>query len=73
MLYVSNPPKCIQLTLLVCVCWQAAAEAPPASTPRTASDMAAVAADSEPEEAKDTEPEETVSHSTDAIITRQKS
>ncbi|XP_029562915.1 AP-3 complex subunit delta-1 isoform X2 [Salmo trutta] len=40
---------------------QAAAEAPPASTPRTASDMAAVAADSEPEEAKDTEPEETKS------------
>uniref|UniRef100_A0A4W5QZP3 AP-3 complex subunit delta-1 n=1 Tax=Hucho hucho TaxID=62062 RepID=A0A4W5QZP3_9TELE len=35
----------------------AAAEAPPASTPRTASGMAAMAPDSEPEEAKDTEPD----------------
>ncbi|KAM9480147.1 AP-3 complex subunit delta-1-like isoform 14-T14 [Salvelinus alpinus] len=40
---------------------EAAAEAPPASTPRMASGMAAVAPDSEPEEAKDTEPEETKS------------
>ncbi|XP_031641948.1 AP-3 complex subunit delta-1 isoform X12 [Oncorhynchus kisutch] len=37
------------------------AAAAPASTPRTASGMAAVAPDSEPEEAKDTEPEETKS------------